>query len=285
MPPESVLLYVGDREQLPPVSGVWGPDLTRPTAALTKVHRQALGNPVLRIATEVRSGRPFHSVWSPKDVGSVTFRRAPFESRLDFLPEIVQWIVDRRLSGRDATLIVYTNATRQALNRAVRRALGLDVKAVVPGDLLLVRANNHAVGIMNGEVLTVTETRPLPNNGWGIRVAGRDGEFFVNANLIGSPHTDFREWVRDNLLRDDEWRSRVLRGDAPPQEDSSVSWLHVDYGQVLTCHAAQGSAWDEVGIFWERACWGLLKNEPETARRWMYTALTRARLKAAVWYA
>jgi exodeoxyribonuclease-5 len=271
MPSNTVLLYVGDREQLPPVEGTWGPDLANPTAGLIHVHRQALGNPVLRLANEVRNGVPFHKAWRKEDASHVMFRQAAYGTKLDFRPEVVQWIVDRRDRGTDATVIVYTNAVRQDLNGRVRRALGLDGAPVSVGDLLLVRMNNHNIGAMNGEVLTVESVRTLPPRaatsvGFGIRVAGRSEELFVNGDMIGLTQSEYRKWAQ-----------RYLRYE-------ETNWLHVDYGQVLTCHVSQGSQWSEIGILWESACWAMHYREPETARRWMYTAITRAKHRASVWY-
>jgi exodeoxyribonuclease-5 len=271
MPSDTVLLYVGDREQLPPVEGTWGPDLANPTAALAHVHRQALGNPVLRLANEVRSGVPFHKAWRKEDASHVMFRQAEYGTKIDFRPEIVQWVVDRRSRGTDATMIVYTNAARQDLNGRVRKALGLDGAPVSVGDLLLVRMNNHNIGVMNGEVLTIESVRALPPRsatsvGFGIRVTGRADELFVNGDMIGRTQGEFRKWAQSHLRY------------------GETSWLHVDYGQVLTCHVSQGSQWDEIGILWESACWAMHYREPETARRWLYTALTRAKHRASVWY-
>ena len=57
LPPGAQLLYVGDREQLPPVEGTWGPDFTTPTAVLETIHRQAEQSPILSLATAIREGR------------------------------------------------------------------------------------------------------------------------------------------------------------------------------------------------------------------------------------
>jgi exodeoxyribonuclease-5 len=46
----------------------------------------------------------------------------------------------------------------------------------------------------------------------------------------------------------------------------------MDYGYCLTVHKSQGSQYPTVTLYDD----GFGKREPETRRRWLYTAITRA---------
>ncbi len=65
-------------------------------------------------------------------------------------------------------------------------------------------------------------------------------------------------------------------------------FLHVDFGEALTCHKSQGSQYEEVGIVWDSSTFGLwFKGKSimiqgqsvSEGRRWAYTAVTRASKK------
>jgi len=107
VPEGATVLWVGDREQLPPVNGTWGPNLLEPTAALTEVHRQARGNPIISYATAIREGRAGEFEGDPDD---------PRLQMEEGFHAAVQWMVKQRKEGKDATLITYTHDVRKALN-------------------------------------------------------------------------------------------------------------------------------------------------------------------------
>ena len=300
MPKPAVLLLVGDREQLPPVEDFRTaqkfkrPDLSNPTAELTTVHRQALGNPILRIATAVRNGRAFHSAWSPGDAPIVRFttgRRADYNKTLT---DVVRWIVDKRERNIDATVVVYTNALRRSLNRVIRDHLGLS-GPLAPNDRVLIRANNYTHEMMNGEVFDVATVEPVSSSGHrglAVTMKGRehDDPVFVDASMIGEGQREWKERMEATTLADARWfEMEDARG---PEWGASLAgrmrarrnWIHLDYGQALTCHACIGSEFDEIGVVWDNACWGLQRRDAVQAQQWVYTALTRAKQRLALWY-
>ena len=56
---------------------------------------------------------------------------------------------------------------------------------------------------------------------------------------------------------------------APPYEFA--------YAYGITCHKAQGSEWDKVLVFEEK-----FPFDPEEHKRWLYTAVTRAKEKLVI---
>src|SRR5947209_17220819 len=51
------LLVLGDPAQLPPIQGGGYFTEAEPDAMLTEVHRQAQGNPIVRLSMDIRAGR------------------------------------------------------------------------------------------------------------------------------------------------------------------------------------------------------------------------------------
>ena len=49
------------------------------------------------------------------------------------------------------------------------------------------------------------------------------------------------------------------------------------YAYGITCHKAQGSEWDKVLVFEEK-----FPFDPEEHKRWLYTAITRAKEKLVI---
>lgn len=254
------VLYVGDREQLEPVKDTWGPDLMKPTAALTQVHRQALGNPIISFATAIRegSGDAWMRNWNLTEAGkpgaNVTFGRG--------YEHAIRWYLERR-HQRDTTLITYTHDIRKLIATLVKQWRGATAPIAV-GDRLLARVNLGNLDIMNGDVFTVTgvERADRYRTDWlRVEVAERQEPILVNLELFEQPATAFWQW-------------RATQGETT----RALPFVHVWAGEALTVHLAQGSQWDDVGYVW---CdlFTAMRRKPSRrleAKRFLYTAATRA---------
>lgn len=275
LPPGAQVIFVGDREQLPPVGDGWGPDFARPTAVLEEVHRQALESPIIRIATFVRGaaeGWTWRSAW--RDVSDA--ERASTARLLKAYPaEGAKWLAERRARGEDATLISWRNKTRQELNERVRERRGIRGPFPQPGDFLVCLLNNYAADFMNGEVAPVRAVYrppfPGPFPAAEVDLWGDQRRLWVRPDLVGGEMADWRAFQK--LLRE-----RYRDGDGDP----SGRWCHCDVGEVLTAHKSQGSEWESVGVVAERGLRWMARENPEDYRRWCYTAVTRARTNLVV---
>lgn len=242
LPPGAQLLYVGDREQLPPVEGTWGPDFSEPTAVLETIHRQAEQSPILSLATAIREGRR----WGDWVEG--VCQRGPGDP--------VGWLADR--IADDATLITTTNSIRRSLNADIRARLGHD-GALVPGERIVCLRNSVEVGLMNGEVRTIVTAAKAPGPSWLQRAELWEctldsGEsVMINLDLLGKPVSAYTAWKKK---RKGAQMERLI---------------HVDYGYCLTVHKAQGSQWRQVGFV---TCPAFRRMSDR--RRLAYTAVTRA---------
>ena len=243
------VLWVGDKAQLEPVNDTWGPDLDDPTAELTQVHRQALTSPILELATLIRNdeSRTFDNYGD-----AVSYEQGG-------IPDAARWAVGKG----DRVCLTWTNKVRQRINLSCREQLGF-TEPLVPGDKILVTRNNHAIGVVNGDVFTVAAVSPhvLGNKATDfVLIETTNGFEFISAvTQIGG---DF------NVAKQ---MARGTRGVSP---ELLVS---IDYGYCLTVHRSQGSQWREVRFI---ECYGLRnfaqnKKREDFVRRLWYTAVTRS---------
>ena len=364
VPKKWPILWVGDREQLKPVPSpkekvqypnrTWGPNFDHPTANLTQVHRQSAGNPIINLATRIRTKVNDRS---PLAVDP-QFNNDP---RLEIygtspLAAPAAWLAEQRKNRQDATLIAWTNALRRRMNFLVRDMRGLTALSnqhklrVVKGDRLLV-LRNHKSGMMNGEVYIVNASRKGPdlrgNPTVWVQLFPKPDWYLVAADAFNpklevmddrafrdvfDPYTivyhraaeaiskavdegvvpDIDPELLELMLKLDEaYKSDRICGEAakgkPALEQSEIISqcdaqipvlnrlverfnalpmgypLFADFGECLTAHKAQGSQFKNVGVVLESGFQNRWSRDLEEARRWLYTAITRASENLAIW--
>lgn len=134
------VLYVGDHFQLPPVSKDQINLMASPDYRLETIHRQALDNPIIRLAHEVRSGN--HVGYGSYD---------------GMVMKIPDWKAkDEYLLAADQVICGFNN-TRKYLNRRIRKLLGKTNIYPEPGDKLICLKNNNMLGLVNGMLGTCQE--------------------------------------------------------------------------------------------------------------------------------
>lgn len=141
------------------------------------------------------------------------------------------------------------NRTRCEVNRKIRRHIG-NSGLVCHGERIIILTNDQPSGLFNGMVLTVNQAKPL-RDVMDITATDELGdryEFFAVKEFFGSataPKPEDREQLK------------------------SLGAVAVDYGYCTSVHKFQGSEADSVAILDEQCdLWD--------ARRWRYTAVTRA---------
>ena len=260
------ILWVGDPAQLPPVGDDPGVDLSDADIHLEQVHRSERAG-ILELATRIRHAK-----------SGLDLTRALSEA-LQSRAEGIEigppgWGGVAKWRSEDATrmLIVHRNADRQRINADVRTVLGC--RAVLHRrELVLVRKNEG--GMLNGQIGRVQAVEPI--SGPVLRVtADFDGHirtFALRADCLGAETNQrFMRGRRDAraiLIR--HGRGEVL--------------VNAQYGYALTCHAAQGSEANEVGVVWTHRDIEAtdLPARFDDLRRWLYTAITRARQSVTLW--
>jgi exodeoxyribonuclease-5 len=211
------VLVLGDPAQLPPVRGT-GYFTTeafpaRPEALLTEIHRQAAGNPIIRMATDVREGRALREGEWVTDQGSArVVRRVSKEEAL---------AADQILCG--------TNARRRAINTRHRELGGHLGRGPMPaaGEKLVCLRNNRDRGLLNG-----TLWRSLADTEW------QAGDDLVDLRVDGGeggPEMGFP--AEASIFLDEDQKPQWGRGE----------WF--TYGYALTVHKSQGSQFNNVIVF------------------------------------
>ncbi len=235
------VLVLGDPAQLPPVRGGGFFTKREPDALLTEIHRQAEGNPIIAAATAVRETGELPPA-EPGDPRFATTERGVLD---------IAWLLEQD------QIIVGRNRTRHAINAAARAFLGYGGNLPREGERLVGLRNDHELGLLNGETYRV-----LADAEAGGQDTCLDDTCIVTIQAEGNGAEPLTVEV---------WRW-ALRG----EDRSALPWharreaQELTYGYALTCHKAQGSQWPSVVVYDESTVFGA------QARRWFYTAITRA---------
>ncbi len=213
------ILALGDPAQLPPVMSAGGFFTDAPPDfLLTEIHRQEAGNPIIELATLIRTRNQLPSLGSYGD--SLITTRAELDPA-----QVME--ADQILVGR--------NKTRMKINRHYRARLGLKGDLPVVGDRVVCRRNNHELGLLNGSTWTVRDVcgnddastihLMLDPEEPGLSPVSCD----AHACLFDEPEKELNPWLR----REAE---------------------EFEYGYAMTVHKSQGSQFGNVMLWEESAC-------------------------------
>jgi len=210
------VLVLGDPAQLPPIqSGANAGGFfteAEPDVMLTEVHRQAQGDPIIRLSMDIRAG----DYLEPGRYGETEVVR-----KADLDPQRVL-SADQVLVGR--------NVTRKNYNTRLRERRGFDDPMPAAGDKLVCLRNNRKKGLFNGSLWSVKDRGARKTGIMSMRLLPDDetGAKGVKVSVRPECFTGGIEQI--------DWARRK------PYDE-------FDYGYVLTVHKAQGSQWDDVVLF------------------------------------
>ncbi len=293
-------VFVGDTCQLPPISQKTSPaltgtylkntfNITAEEAELTEIVRQNKDNDIVLAAQKLRK---LYFNPQPWKWAKFPLKGCKNIHMLSSQAELLQlYIKDLKAHGYNAsTLICTTNRQCGILTNIIRPALGIDKSTLAVNDLLLVTQNNLISGLMNGDLVKVTEI--------GDNVIKRAGLTFITVSvtelftkkvysqliitdIIYSNQTNLSQEQQKELFIDfyirmkkegikqnsNAFRSRMM-------SDPYLNALRSVYGYAITCHKSQGGEWDNVYLDIPRNF--ALQPKP-FVYQWMYTAMTRAK--------
>lgn len=257
------ILVLGDPAQLPPVGGAGYFINANPDVMLDEIHRQAADNPIIRLASEVRQGKAL----TPGQYGdSLVYNKTsrPQGERMEMI------------MGADQVLVGLNN-TRRLLNKGMRKVQGKETSAPVAGDRVICLRNNKEEGTFNGATFVVGAARESKH--------GQPGWFDLDVTMEGDGDKKTLLQVHPYLFQGiHEDKNGNLCGVGELNKDAErairramqYEGNQLDYAYALSCHKAQGSQWDNVYVRDESSAFR------QDARKWLYTAITRAAKRVVV---
>lgn len=147
-------------------------------------------------------------------------------------------------------LIVGYNSTRTAFNKRFRTLRGYDRPLPMKGDKIICLKNNHEAGLFNGMI----------GEAWNTCVQSG-----ISYRLDFDDHTDLPVWHGDCIGEGAKYRH---------DDDRMKGLERFDYAYAITAHKSQGSEFDNLLVFNQP-----IGSEQVDRRRWLYTAITRAKKK------
>lgn len=257
------ILAIGDPGQLPPVDGGAGFDMGCANFFLREIHRQALDNPIIRLAHEVRQGKyPRHGTYGDADFG---VRIVPPKTvEIPDQPELMP------------TVITGTHKKRWQVTEQIRNTLGFGGTLPRRGERVICCKNSRILSdLVNGaEAIMIADAfydqydsfavvlDCVNDDGAPIYLAKEDWD----GSLEHAPIQVYRGLFDEHVER----RRGAVEG--PKRiavfKQAELEWF--DFGWAITCHKSQGSQWDDVLVIDESY---VFRDE---WRRWLYTAVTRA---------
>lgn len=277
-------LFVGDPAQLPPVNEDPSPALDVPGPTLETIHRQAADNPILELATKIRTGAEGRFGSRFEDGQGVAITR----DRDDFLDSVLR-AFDTEAFAEDATharVLAYRNKTVRRYNREIRAArYGSDADRFVEGEWLVGTETWYHEGVQR---LTNSEEVRVKDAAVDTFEADDQSEWKVWRLKVRTPGRGLTRTV--HVLHEDEFEryEDALDRRREKAEDDGSKWkrffqlrerfARVDYAYATTVHRAQGSTYDTVFVDHRdlRVCRG---DEREAL---LYVAVTRPARRLAL---
>ena len=277
-------LFVGDPAQLPPVNEEPSPALDVPGPTLETIHRQAADNPILELATQIRTGENgrFSSTFEDGKGVAITHDRG------EFLDSVLR-VFDTEAFAEDATharVLAYRNKTVRRYNREIRtERYGTDADRFVEGEWLVATetwyhdgvarlTNSEEVRVKTATVDTFEADDQSEWKTWKLKVRTPGRGLTRTAFVL---HEDDFERYEERLER----RREAAKKDGSKWEryyELRERFARVDYAYASTVHKAQGSTFDTVFVDRRdlRACRG------EERNALLYVAVTRPARRLAL---
>jgi exodeoxyribonuclease-5 len=288
------LLFVGDPKQLPPVGETVSPafNLDYPMSTLDIIKRQALGNPIISLATKFREGMDtgevphISSLFSDADTkqGVRVIDRAGFNTLIERAFTSERY---KEVGINFARVIAWRNITVMGYNNLVRKAIGYGgdptVGEVYVANTAIINTDSFDNELILPNESPITITSVLPQTMYNIdcyliTCEECDESIFMVKDMLQYKQVldavaveakAFGSAGKDSLKKA-KWREffaiKKTLNDIRPQ-------------YAVTAHKSQGSTYDIVFIDYGDIA---MNQKFSEMMRLMYVALTRAKVQAII---
>lgn len=256
------IIAVGDHGQLPPVGSNFNL-MESPQLILNEIHRQAEESPIIRLSKQIR------------ETGSLIL---PYPTKNNSKAFLMDWkdpnckrVFEKVEFDEDIVCLCGYNQTRVKLNDLIRKKYKYLLDEPYPGERIICLKNNYDTGIMNGQIGKLIWALPEgPHLLAGtIMMDGYEDPFILLIHLGGFGQISYNGLFETDLNK--KFKKELIKNEIP-----SLDFF--DYGYAITVHKSQGSEWNRVVLFPQRNKY----QTDDEFRRWLYTAVTRAKEKLFV---
>ncbi len=279
------IIFLGDRNQLPPVNENDSMalceeyleskfQLNGESYLLTEVKRQEDGSYILKNAVAIREGIDNHSTKiALQGVEKVTVSQAA-----------TSYVSDYNQNGYESVISLGTTHKMNSMfNRNVRERLYGKVAKIIENDELLIVTQTWRRGdfqLYSGDHVTVSHVNlnemenvaglhflPVKLISKGIDGSSETIEDYILVESILSPEGLKPE--QEGMLRFERYKkNKIYRETGNANDDRYVGAIRATYGHSITCNKAQGGEWDKV----------FMNSYFIPSLKYQYTAVTRAKL-------
>lgn len=247
------VVMLGDDNQLPPLYG--GNDyMENPDVVLTEIMRQNEKSGILTLADMAIEEKPFL-------IGKYGDSK------------VVRWDDIDPIESYDAVLC-WKNSTREALNRLIRKKLGITHTFPTKGEKILCLNNSYSHELVyDGLNLFIVNGLGCIATTDALSFDDERGTFEIKFKPDFIPSNNYFFHARCNQKIFTNYLRKTPDSEGP--HDPGI--LDIDFGYALTVHKSQGSEWGKILVI--ASDYGGSKAD---YKRWLYTAITRARLSVTI---
>ena len=239
---DTKVIFIGDKEQLPPVNETVSPIWTqfKVNYELTKVERH--DNSILKFVQHIRgNSEPFY-----KSPGDQVF----IQSEDDFIEKIKEFALNGEFHNGKAKAIAWRNVTVDFLNSYIRdnNPITKSPDKFVPGDRIIFRepifigekciATTDEEGTVTDVTITQHNLYPMLK-AWRVKIRLDWTQSYVTAYIIHDSSAKNLEIMLDEYKNTKKWHLFWKLKEA---------FNNIAYGYALTAHRSQGSTFERVFV-------------------------------------
>lgn len=273
------ILAAGDHGQLPPVDSTKFNLMENPDIRLETLHRFAEKDGLIKASMMARVDGyiPF---------GTINDQVYKVHTKD---PMVGQFIRQKLGDFSDGIILCGFNKTRIKMNRQIRSKLfnNIDDGLNVHDKVVCLKNNKGAQGcpIYNGMIGEVIEKHNLPGC-YDVKIKFNDEAFPYKGAISDEFCAEKPDMGRFIIYKNLKMYRKAKGigdyfsvGSVIRPDNSKVYLDNFDYGYCITVHKSQGSEWSNIVVLEEQAGYW---SSGEMWRRWLYTAVTRAREKLLI---